>query len=437
MKWIRGVAIAAVLAGLTACSGSDPASDGTTLPSTSASTVAPADTSSGSMASPVGGVEMISDQVIGDGVTTADVYRPVSGEGLPVVVMLHGTAGDRTEFDGLAREVAASGAVVYVPTWPVIAEMPETEEVGELYWRQTEAVVCSLRHARATAADQGGDPDDLTVLGHSGGATVGARVAVVAEPPWPDIDCYPGVSHAPVRLISTGGDFTGSYSYATTFPEHYAPYDVFGLAPTNDVEVRMYQGFNDWNVNSATETTAFDEYLTGAGVDSQAAYLDTGHGDMIDVAEPAGRFLAGQVVELIHGRAGVFDDDAASATMSYQDQQCFYEGPTSVRAGEPVAIELWNPTDVTVLFWMVGFEPGFDVIDSGFLDIPPGPVDDPPEGVATGRQIGVDAGGTGLLRWVFVRGEQQWVPTCYPDAGTTDPDAGLMHSAPVVMAMQP
>jgi pimeloyl-ACP methyl ester carboxylesterase len=380
---------------------------------------------------------MVPDQVIGDGITTADVYRTDSGGSVPVVVMLHGTAGDRAEFDGLARAVAAEGAVVYVPSWPVIAEMPDEDEVGELYRRQTEAVVCSLRHARITAPDFGGDPDDLTVLGHSGGATVGARVALVEEPPWPGIDCSLGVPHAPDRFIGTGGDFTGSYSYATTFPEQYAPYDVFSLAPTNDVEVRMYQGFNDWNVNSYTETTAFDEYLTGAGVDSLAAYHDAGHGDMIDVSEPAGRFLAGQIVELIHGRAGVFDDDAVSATLSYHDQQCSYDGPTSLRAGEPVAIELRNPNDVPVLFWMVGFEPGFDVIDSGFLDIPPGPVDDPPEGVETGRDVRVEAGATGLLRWVFVRGEQQWVPTCYPEAGTTDPDAGLMHSAPAVMAMQP
>jgi acetyl esterase/lipase len=438
MRWSACLAVAGVVAASTACASNQPDSAGTTVPPASTSMAeSVATTSDSSVVPPTAGVEMLPDQVIGDGITTADVYRPVSGEGLPVVVMLHGTAGDRTEFDGLAREVAASGAVVFVPSWPVIAEMPEEEEVGELYRQQAEAVVCSLRHARATAGDVGGDPDDLTVLGHSGGATVGARAALVAEPPWPGIDCHPGVAHAPGRFIATGGDFTGGYSYASNFPDQYAPYDVFGLEPTNDVEVRLYQGFNDWNVNSSTETTAFDESLTGAGVDSLAAYLDTGHGDMIDVSEPAGRFMAGQVIELIQGGVGVFDDAAASATLTYQDQQCSYDGPTSPRAGEPVAIELRNPTEVTVLYWMVGFEPGFDVIDSGFLDIPPGPVDDPPEGVETGRYIGVEAGGAGLLRWVFVRGEQQWVPTCYPGADTTDPDAGLMHSAPVVMAMQP
>jgi dienelactone hydrolase len=439
MKWARGVAIAAVLTGLTACSGSDSVSEGTTLPSTSPSTssAVPADTSGSSAAPAVDGVEMIPDQVVGDGITTAEVYRPASGDGMPVVVMLHGTGGDRTEFDGLAREVAASGAVVYVPTWPVIAEMPEKEEVSELYRRQAEAVVCALRHARVTARDFGGGPDDLTVLGHSGGATVGARVALVEDPPWPGIDCYPGVPHAPDRFVATGGDFSGEYSYASNFPDEYQPYDVVGLTPTNAVQVRLYQGYNDWNVNAATETTAFDKRLTGLGVDSQAAYLDTGHGDMIDVTEPAGRFMAGQVVELIHRRAGVFDDAVASATMTYEDQQCSYDGPTSLRAGEPVAIELRNPTDVPVYFWMVGFEQGFDVIDSGFFDLPSAPLDHVPAGVETGHEIRVDAGATGLLRWVFVRGDQQWVPHCLPEAGTTDPGAGLMHAAPVVMTMRP
>jgi acetyl esterase/lipase len=251
MRWSACLAVAGVVAASTACASNQPDSAGTTVPPASTSMAeSVATTSDSSVVPPTAGVEMLPDQVIGDGITTADVYRPVSGEGLPVVVMLHGTAGDRTEFDGLAREVAASGAVVFVPSWPVIAEMPEEEEVGELYRQQAEAVVCSLRHARATAGDVGGDPDDLTVLGHSGGATVGARAALVAEPPWPGIDCYPGVTHAPGRFIATGGDFTGGYSYASNFPDQYAPYDVFGLDPTNDVEVRLYQGFNDWNVNS-------------------------------------------------------------------------------------------------------------------------------------------------------------------------------------------
>jgi hypothetical protein len=216
-------------------------------------------------------------------------------------------------------------------------------------------------------------PGNLTLFGHSGGATVGARVALVDEPP--GVDCYPDVPHAPTRFVATGGDFTGSYSFAAEFPEQYEPYDVFGMVPTNEVEVRLFQGFNDWNVNSSVETTALDEYLVGLGMDSRAIYLDAAHGDLIDVSEPAGRFVADQLVELIRGDPGVFGDGATAATMAYENERCSYDGPTSLGACEPLAIELRNPTAVPVLFWMVGFEAGFDVVDAGFFDLPPAPVD--------------------------------------------------------------
>jgi acetyl esterase/lipase len=129
------------------------------------------------------------------GVTVTDVFAPVDGEDLPVVVMLHGTSGGREAMEPLARAVAADGAVVFVPSWPVIdqvAAYPSDDD--EPYRRQAEAVVCALRFARRSAAGHGGDPDDLTVLGHSGGATAGARVALVDDPPWSGIDCDPDVA---------------------------------------------------------------------------------------------------------------------------------------------------------------------------------------------------------------------------------------------------
>jgi hypothetical protein len=259
---------------------------------------------------------------------------------------------------------------------------------------------------------------------------------MVEDPPWPGMDCYAGVPHAPSRFIATGGDFRAEYSYASNFPEQYQPYDVFGLTPTNPVQVRLFQGYNDWNVNAGL-TAAFDEHLVGLGVDSRAAYTDAAHGDPIDVSEPAGRFMAAQVTDLVNGGPGVFGDGAEVATLSYEGQQCSYDGPTTLPAGEPVTIELRNLADAPVLFWMVGFEEGFDVAGSGFFDRPSASLDDVPEGVETGHETRVDAGATGLLRWVFVRGDQEWVPHCYPAADSSDPGAGLMHAAPVVMTMDP
>jgi hypothetical protein len=130
-------------------------------------------------------------------------------------------------------------------------------------------------------------------------------------------------------LVTTAGDFTGTYSFALEFPDQYRPFDVFSLTPTNDVEIRMFQGVNDWNLNSSTETTALDQYLASLGVDSRAAYLDSAHGDLIDVSEPAGQFMAGQLIELVRGDPGVFVADTTAATLSYDDGRCFYDGPTS------------------------------------------------------------------------------------------------------------
>ena len=85
----------------------------------------------------------------------ADVHLPPeSTEAAPVVVMLHGTEGDRTRMNPLAAAVAARGALVYVPSWPVIdqvAGFPE-EEGAEPFRRQSEAVICALpRDPRTTS----------------------------------------------------------------------------------------------------------------------------------------------------------------------------------------------------------------------------------------------------------------------------------------------
>jgi poly(3-hydroxybutyrate) depolymerase len=50
-------------------------------------------------------------------------FRETDGGAVPVVIMLHGTAADRTILEPLAVEVAETGALVYLPTWPVIDQV--------------------------------------------------------------------------------------------------------------------------------------------------------------------------------------------------------------------------------------------------------------------------------------------------------------------------
>ncbi|HSL73368.1 MAG TPA: hypothetical protein VK853_02835, partial [Ilumatobacteraceae bacterium] len=70
-------------------------------------------------------------------VTTADIFAPPNAEGLPVVVMFHGTEGLRSNMEPLAADVARSGAVVVVPSWPVITERPPVESTEDIFFEQT------------------------------------------------------------------------------------------------------------------------------------------------------------------------------------------------------------------------------------------------------------------------------------------------------------
>lgn len=359
------------------------------------------------------------------GITVTDVVAPADGEDLPVVVMLHGTGGEREVLEPLARAVAAEGVVVYLPTWPVIDQVGSaTPTDDEPYRRQAEAVVCSLRYVRRTAPDHGGDPDDLTLYGHSGGATAGARVALVRSPlPWPGIDCDPDVAHEPERFIATGGDFSGDYQYSAECPDLFAPYDPFQIEPSNrDLEVRLIHGFYDTAVD-ARVSLLFDGHLDVCGLDSAAVVTDSGHSDMRDPSTPAGRFVADQIVALVQGRESVFDRTADEAVVDFGETgDCRYDGPTEVSRDEPLRIEIRNAT-VGDLLWfaLVRLRPEVPVTLDDLRADRTSSGDGPPAFVSYGGFTSVPAGETATLDWVFVDGDASWAVYCMPDPNPTAP----------------
>ncbi len=129
--------------------------------------------------------------------------------------------------------------------------------------------------------ERGGDPDDLTVFGHSGGAMVGAQVAMVSEPPWPGIDCDAGTSHAPQRFIGSAGDYNGLYQLSQVVPaEFFAPYDPTVIEPTNtDLEVRLVQGLSDGTIGMS-ESSEFLAHVLSYGLDAELIITGSaGHGE--------------------------------------------------------------------------------------------------------------------------------------------------------------
>ena len=356
------------------------------------------------------------------GVTVTDVFATPGAVDDPVVVMLHGTEGERSSMEPLARAVAAGGSVVFVPQWPVIDQVaPYPASDGEPYRQQVEAVVCSLRFARRRAASFGGRPEDLTVLGQSGGAMAGGRVALVDPLPWPDVACDPDTSHVPQRLIGLSGDYAGANQYGVALPEIYAPYDLLRLDPTNStLEVRLVHGFDDRAVDYLS-AWRFDRRLVEAGLDSRLIAADTGHSDLRDPMTPGGRFVVDQVDALLHGRTSAYDAEPRHGSLTAGPAACRYEGPTSVPRSDVLRIELRNQRPELVWFSLVGLrdasatvadleraEPGSFGARTGMLDFggfqPVAPVD------------------VGHLDWVFLDAAHPWVAYCM-----SDPPPAMSH----------
>ena len=410
--------------------------------------------SAGDDASP--GADPTPDSTIGDaaagdatirdvdvGGIEADIFPPgrvESDDGpAPVVIMLHGTLGDRTRMEPLAAAVAERGALVVVPSWPVIDQVepfPQSEG-DEPFRRQSEAVICALRDVKQSAAELGGDPSNVTLLGHSGGGMIGARVAIVEEPPWPGIDCDVGIDHRPDRFIGMAGDYEGYYQYAQPQSALYAPYDVLALEPTNlDLDVWLLHGHNDDAVN-VWSSALFADHLEAAGLEPHLLTTDTGHAAPLDPTIAAGRFAADRIDAIIHDRQEPdwWLDGPSDATLRLDaDDSCTYNGPETWPTDRAMRIEIANGTDVDAFFALVSIRDDVEITreealaGDGILGV------DNPDWVDWGGFRPVPPGEKRMLDFAFVEADQTFVTYCHLAPETDHPRAGWMFPAAVLSA---
>lgn len=106
-----------------------------------------------------------------------DVLAPADSSALPTMVLVPGGPvpfPDRRYMENLAAGLATEGAVVYLIGYRSSATgNPEEDTIND--------VRCAIRYARETSANYGGDPQQITLVGHSFGSDTVLALAVTAD----------------------------------------------------------------------------------------------------------------------------------------------------------------------------------------------------------------------------------------------------------------
>jgi hypothetical protein len=237
--------------------------------------------------------------------TRLDVYLPDDTDeaDLPVVIVVPGVLQSKFNLMSFAEAIAERGAIVYVPDIRN-HEFPVTLSV--------ERIGCAVRHARATAEDYGGDPDEITLVGNSMGANTGIIAALDGTAF--EGDCavdegsatfdkfvgYEGVYH----LATAGFDYRWDHRHLKDEdPELWQaidPYSYIGLRP--ELEIRLIHGVDidsAWYDIPPEVSEELYQALLDAGYDVEMTLVeDSPHGALTATGSDGFDITVEQVMEL-------------------------------------------------------------------------------------------------------------------------------------------
>jgi acetyl esterase/lipase len=219
------------------------------------------------------------------GTSLLDVYAPSEPGPWPVIVTAHGWAQNRRFMADLAEAIASEGAIIY--NIDVDYKIPHLIAI--------EQIACAIRFARVTAENYGGNPNRITLVGNSAGASTGAVAALVGD----DFegDC---VENDAFALPDAFVGFEGPYDYMMNVydsaldhtylknrdPELWEainPYSHIGRNP--DLQVRLLHGED--------EDTHWYEIPPQASIDFHQALADAGYDVTLTIVEFTGHTALG------------------------------------------------------------------------------------------------------------------------------------------------
>jgi len=108
-----------------------------------------------------------------DPARSLDLYQPKKGERFPVLIWIHGGGWRSGDKKGVQHKPAG-----FTQEGFLFVSLNYRLQPGVTMEEQVEDVARAIRWVRDHAADYGGDPDRLFVLGHSSGAHMAALVAI-------------------------------------------------------------------------------------------------------------------------------------------------------------------------------------------------------------------------------------------------------------------
>jgi dienelactone hydrolase len=220
-----------------------------------------------------------------------DVYAPEQLGLWPVVIFVPGYGANKdTVADVLyGKELAGRGAVVFLPNWRGSMARESAKKNG-VRWREAlEELACAIRFARARAADYGGDPGWVTVVGGRsvGESLVQALVGDASEAwnqfaaarggPLPQAECVASEASAEVDVYVAWAEAPTEMDFLKDLdPELWqlcSPQASFGQ--NMDLRVHFLRGAQDQRVSLET-ITAFQQAMKAAGYDVTLTALAEG-----------------------------------------------------------------------------------------------------------------------------------------------------------------